>query len=435
MPTGKPGRMVWGGSSTGLGLDGADASGELGRPILATARSGSEEAEVDGMRRAIYLDHHATTPLDPEAFAAMRPFLEEEFGNPSSTGHEFGRAAARAVERARAQVARAVGAAPHEVIFTSGATESDNLAILGAARARRERGDQVITCATEHRAVLDACAQLTREGFRVDVLPVDRGGRLDLQRLADALGPRTVLVSLMHGNNEIGVLHDLAGAAALCRRAGALLHSDATQALARIPVDLESLGADLLSITAHKAYGPKGIGALVLRGGPARLRLEPLFHGGGQEAGVRPGTSNVAGIVGFGVACARALRTLDEDARRVRDLTRRLRSLLLAELPELIVHGDLEHRLPGNLNLRVPGIPAGVLLARLPELALSAGAACHSGSGHPSHVLAALGLDAESARGAVRFGLGRGTTEEEVERAAQAFLRAVREMRAGGSRA
>lgn len=387
------------------------------------------------MRRVIYLDHHATTPLDPEALAAMRPFLEEEFGNPSSTGHELGRVAARAVEHARAEVASAVGAAPHEVVFTSGATESDNLAILGAARARRGRGDHVITCATEHRAVLDACAQLAREGFRVDVLPVEHDGCLDLQRLADTLGPRTVLVSLMHGNNEIGVLHDLAGAAALCRRAGALLHSDATQALARIPLHFDSLGPDLLSITAHKAYGPKGIGALVVRGGPARLRLEPLFHGGGQEGGLRPGTLHVAGIAGFGAACARARRTLDADARRVRGLTERLRLRLLGALPELVVHGNLDRRLPGNLSLRVPGVPAGALLARVPELALSAGAACHSGSGHPSHVLAALGLDAASARCAIRFGLGRGTTEEEVDSAAQSFVRAVREVRAAEPRA
>ncbi|MBL8900038.1 MAG: cysteine desulfurase [Planctomycetes bacterium] len=387
------------------------------------------------MHRAIYLDHHATTPLAPEARAAMLPFLDEEYGNPSSTGHELGRRAARALEEAREVVASAVGARRGEVIFTSGATESDNLAILGAARALRGRGDHVVTCATEHRAVLDACAQLEREGFRVTVLPVESNGVLDLERLERAIDDHTVLVSLMHGNNEIGVLHDLAGAAERCHRRGALLHSDATQALGRLPLDLQALGVDLLSITAHKAYGPKGVGALVARGGFEALQLAPLFHGGGQEGRVRPGTQNTIGIAGFAAACALIPSRLAPDAARAQRQSREFLARLRAVAADLVVHGDLERRLPGNLNLRFPGLAARALMERLPELALSAGAACHSGSAHPSHVLAALGLDAEQARCAVRIGFGRTTTDDDVERAAASFERALRELRPRATRA
>jgi cysteine desulfurase len=381
------------------------------------------------MNPAIYLDHHATTPLAPEARAAMLPFLEAEYGNPSSAGHELGRRAARALEDAREAVAHAVGARRQDVVFTSGATESDNLAILGAARAQRARGDHVVTCATEHRAVLDACAQLAREGMRVTVLPVASNGVLDLARLEEALMPGTTLVSLMHGNNEIGVLHDLAAAAELCHRRGALLHSDATQALGRLPLDLQALGVDLLSITAHKAYGPKGVGALVARGGFDAVPLEPLFHGGGQERRLRPGTQNTIGIAGFAAACALIPARVAADAERAQRQARFLLAKLRALAPDLELHGDPVRRLPGNLNLRFPGLAARALMERLPELALSAGAACHSGSAHPSHVLEALGLDAEQARGAVRIGFGRTTTDADVETASACFARALRELR------
>jgi cysteine desulfurase len=375
--------------------------------------------------RPVYLDYQATTPVDPRVLDAMLPYFTERFGNPHSTSHALGREALDAVEAARDQVAAIIGAEAREIVFTSGATESNNVAIKGAARFLRGRRDKVITLATEHKCVLESARRLEHEGFEVVVLPVTGDGLADIDRLADAIDERTALVSVMAANNEIGVVQDLSEIGALCRRQGALFHTDAAQAVGKLPVDVEAMQIDLLSISGHKIYGPKGVGALYVRRRP-RVRLEPLFDGGGQERGLRSGTLPTPLCVGLGAACALARTEMAEEGARLAGLRDRLLHRLASGLPDLVVNGDRQRRLPGNLNIAFPGVDALALLEGLPDLALSTGSACTSAAVEPSYVLRALGLDDALATGAIRIGLGRFTTEAEIEFAADALIGAVR---------
>ncbi len=381
------------------------------------------------MAMPIYLDYNATTPVDPRVLAAMLPAFEVHFGNPASRTHPFGWAAARLVEKARESLARHLGGAPDEYIFTSGATEANNLAIKGVAWARAGRRCHLITCATEHKAVLDPCRRLAREeGAELTVLPVDRLGHLDLQRLEDALRPDTALVSVMLANNETGTLQALAEVVAVCRQRGVLVHTDATQAVGKIPVDVAALGLDLLSMSAHKFYGPKGIGALWRRRG---VGLAPLLDGGGHEQGMRSGTLAVPLIVGLQVALEICCADLDAERVRLAALRDRLRRLTLESLPGVEENGDPERRLPNTLNLTFRGVDGNALLANLPGLALSSGSACTSADPSPSHVLLAMGRSRRDAQASLRFSLGRPTTLAEVEAAAEMVAAALARLRRG----
>jgi len=379
--------------------------------------------------RPVYLDHHATTPCDPRVVEAMLPYLAEEFGNAASRTHAFGWRAERALESAREQVAGAIGADPREIVFTSGATESDNLAILGAVRAAGVRGAHVVSCRTEHNAVLDPCRALEKEGARVTLVGVNRDGHVDPAELAEALEPETVLISLMHANNEVGVVHDLAPLARLARERGILFHSDAAQSLGRIPVDVGALGVDLLSLTAHKVYGPKGIGALYVRREP-RVRLEPLVYGGGHERGMRSGTVPVALAVALGRALEIAMQERDAEAARQRELRDHMWRRLGAEIEDVTLNGDAERRLPGNLNVSFGGVEGEALILALDGIALSTGSACTSARPEPSHVLRALGVPKARALGSLRIGIGRGNTRAEIDLAADAIVAQAERLRA-----
>jgi cysteine desulfurase len=387
-----------------------------------------------------YFDHHATTPADPRVVEAMAPWWTERFGNPASATHRYGWEAEAAVEDARERIARAIGAAdPSEVVFTSGTTESDNLAIQGVARAGRRREGRIATTAIEHPAVLDTCRALGAEGFDVRVLPVDGDGLVEPAAVEAELDGGALLVSVGAANSEIGVLQPLEAIGALCQARGVLLHSDAAQAVGRIPIDVERLGVDLLAFCAHKLYGPKGVGALYVRrrkrspaGGTsgARLRLAPILHGGGHERGRRSGTLPVPLIVGFARAVELALADLDAEAKRLAGLRDHLWARLSAGLPGVRRNGHATRRLPGNLHVAFEGVEADALIAALREFALSAGSACASGSGEPSHVLRAIGLPDALARGALRVGLGRSNTLEQVDRLADRLIEEVGRLRA-----
>jgi cysteine desulfurase len=375
-----------------------------------------------------YFDYHATTPVDPRVLEAMLPFFHERFGNPSSRNHPFGWEAAKAVDEARSRVASAIGARHADVVFTSGATESNNLAIKGTAMARRDRGRHLVTVVTEHPSVLDSCAALEAEGFTVTRLAVAHDGLVPLDRFEEALAPDTVLVSVMMANNEIGVIQPIAAMAARCRARGIPLHSDASQAVGKIPVDVEALGVDLLSFTAHKFYGPKGVGALWVR----RRAVEPLpqMHGGGHERGLRSGTLNVPGIVGLGKACELCQQELEAEAARLGALRDRLLERLKAQVPDLHVNGSMTHRLPQNLNVSFPDIDSESLAVAMDDVAVSSGAACSTSKTEPSRVLTALGLDRELAFASLRFGLGRWTTGEDVDYVAAKTAAVVARLRA-----
>ena len=387
------------------------------------------------MKRPIYLDHHATTPTDPRVLQAMLPYFGEEFGNASSSTHAYGWRAEAAVEDARERLARAIGAREaREIVFTSGTTESDNLALCGVLRAALPERDHIVTSVIEHPAVLDTCRALAREGVRVTEVPVDAEGLIDPQRIAEAITPRTALVSVMAANSEIGVLEPLREIGAVCRERGVLFHTDAAQALGRIPLDVEQLGVDLLSMCAHKCYGPKGIGVLYLRSRSPRIAIAPLLHGGGHERGLRSGTLPVPLCVGFARAAELCLADLAPEAARQTALRERLLERLLAGCDEVRLNGHATRRLPGNLNVCFPGASADALLVALRDLALSTGSACASARGEPSHVLRAIGLSPSLARSALRFGLGRGTTEAEIDVAAERVcseVAAARSSRAG----
>jgi cysteine desulfurase len=377
----------------------------------------------------IYLDYQATTPVDDRVLAVMLPFFTEKFGNPHSRDHRHGWQAEEAVETARAQVARLIGATVKEIVFTSGATESNNLAVKGTARAAGADRRHVITCVTEHKCVLESCRRLEREGFEVTYLPVGRDGLLDLADLEAALSARTALVSIMAVNNEIGVLQPLAEIGKLCRQHGARFHTDAAQALGKIPVDVNAMNIDLLSISGHKVYGPKGIGALYLRRRP-RVPIEPLMDGGGQERGIRCGTVPAPLAVGLGAACAIAGEELAGEAERLTRLRDRFLARLRDAVPDVHIHGDMARRIPGNLNLSFPDVEGQDLMMRLTGLSVSTGSACSSATVGPSHVLSALGLDARLLHNALRIGLGRFTTEQEMDRAADMIAGAVQSQRA-----
>ena len=368
------------------------------------------EFRGERLQLPVYLDHHATTPLDPRVLDAMLPYFTERFGNPHSAQHAYGWAAEHAVERARTEVAALIDALQEEIVFTSGATEANNLAIRGVAGASDRR--HFVTCITEHPCVLETCRALRRDGFEVTELPVRPDGLIEPDRLSAALRPDTALASIMTANHEIGVVQPIAEIAKICRERGILLHTDAAQAAGRMPLDVTALGVDLMSLSAHKLYGPKGIGALYVRRG---LWLAPLLAGGGQERGLRPGTLPTPLCVGFGKACALAQEQLAAEAARMRALRDRLYEGLRAALPDIRLNGAAEPRLPNNLNFCLPGIDAEDLLAGLPELALSTGAACASATQEPSPVLRALGLADEYIQGSIRIGLGRTSTAAEIE--------------------
>jgi len=381
----------------------------------------------------IYLDHHATTPVDPRVVRAMEPYWSEDFGNPSSASHIYGWRAQAAVEEAREQLAAAIGASdPREIVFTSGTTESDNLAITGLARAGRGARDHLVTSAIEHPAVLDTCRALRAEGFTLTELPVDAGGLVDPEAVRAAITPRTAVVSIAAANSEIGTLQPLAEIAAVCRQAGVPFHSDAAQAVGKVPIDVGADGVDLLAFCAHKLYGPKGVGALYVRRGAPKLRLEPLLHGGGHERGLRSGTLPVPLCVGFARAVALCLEDLAAEAERLSGLRDRLLAGLRARLSGVTVNGDWDRRLPGNLNVGFEGVRADTLLSALPDVALSTGSACASARGEPSHVLRALGLEPARVRSSLRFGLGRGNDAEQID---AACARVAEEVVAARSRA
>ena len=385
------------------------------------------------MTSRIYLDHHATTPVDPAVVAAMLPYFGERFGNPASRSHVFGQEAHAAVEASRAAVAALVGAAPDEIVFTSGATESDNLALRGAMLAFAARGRHMVTTAIEHPAVLEPCRSLERDGFEVSRVGVSQDGLVDAGDIAAALRPETVLVSLMAANNEVGTLQPVAEVGAICAARGVVFHSDAVQAVGRMAVDVAAWNVDLLSLSAHKMYGPKGVGALYVRKGRRpRLRLKPLLEGGGQERGVRSGTLNVPGIVGFAEACRLAQAALaGGEEVRLRALRGRLLAGLRARLDGIDVNGALEPRLAGNLHVSFAGVEAETLILSLGgRIAVSSGAACAEASGKGSHVLRALSLPDERVYTALRFGLGRYNNEPEVDEVVEAVSNAVREARA-----
>jgi len=385
----------------------------------------------------VYLDHHATTPVDPRVVEAMAPFWTERFGNAASATHRYGWEAEAAVEAAREGIARAIGAAePGEIVFTSGTTESDNLAIAGLARARSGRGGRIVTTAIEHPAVLDTARALEAEGFEVHVIPVAADGLVDPAQVEAGLGEQPLLVSVGAANSEIGVLQPLEAIGERCRRRGVPFHSDAAQAVGKIPIDVDRLGVDLLSFCAHKLYGPKGIGALYVRrtrgaaGSGARLRLVPILHGGGHERGRRSGTVPVPLVVGFARAVELCLEEQAGEAKRQAQLRDHLWDRLHTGLAGVHRNGHPERRLPGNLSVAFEGVEADALIASLREFALSAGSACASGSGEPSHVLRAIGLPAALARGALRVGLGRSTTLAQIDRLADRLIEEVEGLRA-----
>jgi cysteine desulfurase len=381
------------------------------------------------MKLPIYMDYHATTPVDPRVVDAMLPYFSEHFGNAASRNHAFGWEAEEAVETARRQVADLIGANPKEIIFTSGATESNNLAIKGVAEMYREKGNHVITCVTEHKAVIDTCKKLEKQGGRVTYLPVQKDGRIDLDDLRAAITDKTILITIMTANNEIGVLQPIAEIGAIAKEKGILLHTDAVQAVGKVPFNVNDSKVDLVSMSGHKIYGPKGVGALYVRRRNPRVLLAEQISGGGHERGMRSGTLNVPGIVGLGKAAAIAQADMATESERLRMLRDRLNKKLHAGLDELYINGSMEHRLPHNLNVSFAYVEGESLLMGINDVAVSSGSACTSASLEPSYVLKALGAGDDLAHSSIRFGLGRWTTEEEVDYVVEKLTTVVRRLR------
>jgi len=380
--------------------------------------------------KSIYLDYQATTPMDPRVLDAMLPFFKETFGNAASRNHPFGWKAEEATEKAREQVAALIGASPKEIVFTSGATESDNLAIIGAARFYKEKGNHIITTNVEHKAVLDPCKALEAEGFDVTYLPVNKDGLVSAEQVAEAITDKTILISVIYANNEIGSINPLKEIGALCKEKGILFHSDATQGVGKLPFDVNEFGVDLVSFTGHKIYGPKGVGALYVRRKNPRVRLTPIIHGGGHERGFRSGTLNVPSIVGFGEACRIAKEEWEKDYAHAKAMYERMLSKFQGELDELYINGSLEQRMPYNLNISFAYVEGESLLMGInDEIAVSSGSACTSASLEPSYVLRALGVGEDLAHTSIRFGFGRFTTEEEVDYAADKIIGVVKRLR------
>jgi len=377
----------------------------------------------------IYLDNQATTAIDPSVFQAMESWFKDKFGNAASRNHAYGWEAEEAVEIAREAVAAIINALPKEIIFTSGATEANNLALQGAARFYQEQGQHIITIKTEHKAVLDVCGYLEKEGFEITCLPVGKDGILDVNKLADAIRPDTILVSVMHANNEIGVIQPIKEIGALCKSKEIIFHVDAAQSVGKIPVDVIEMNIDLLSISAHKFYGPKGVGALFIRRKNPRIQLKPIMFGGGHERGIRSGTLPVPNIVGLGKACEIATEVMINESRKIAALRDALLKGIRAENPNARINGSMKRWLAGNLNMRFPGINNEAVIAAVPEIAISSGAACTTSTMEPSHVLLALGLSKNEAYSSLRFGIGRFNTKEDIDIASESINRCMKKLR------
>jgi cysteine desulfurase len=377
----------------------------------------------------IYFDNQATTPVDPRVLEAMLPCFTEKFGNAASRNHEFGWRAEEAVENARAQIARLINAHPKEIVFTSGATESDNLAIKGAAEMHRAKGNHIVTQVTEHKAVLDSCKRLEKYGYEITYLPVDRDGLIDLDDLTKAITPKTILISIMYANNEIGVIQPIEQIGKIAKKHNVLFHVDAVQAVGKIPVDVQKEGIDLLSISAHKLYGPKGVGALYVRRKSPRVQIAPMIDGGGHERGMRSGTLNVPGIVGLGKACEICQKEMAAESARLGRLRDKLKDALESGLDNTGINGSLAHRLPNNLNISFANVEGESLLMGINDVAVSSGSACTSAAIEPSYVLRALGVSEDLAHSSIRFGLGRFNTEEEVDYVAGRVIETVKRLR------
>lgn len=381
------------------------------------------------MSKPIYFDNHATTPVDPRVLDAMLPYFTENFGNAASRNHAYGWTAEDAVEKGRKQIASLIGANSKEIVFTSGATESNNLAIKGVAEMYAEKGNHIVTAATEHKAVLDTCKHLEKKGLRITYLPLKGDGLIDLDMLRDAITDKTILISIMYANNEIGVIQPIREIGQIAKERGVLFHSDAVQACGKIPVNVIEDGIDLLSITGHKIYGPKGVGALYVRRKSPRVQLTAQMDGGGHERGMRSGTLNVPGIAGLGAACEIARQEMPAESVRLRGLRDRLRATLEKNLDEVYINGSMEHRLPNNLNMSFAYVEGESLLMGINDIAVSSGSACTSATLEPSYVLKALGLGDDLAHTSIRFGLGRFNTEAEVDYVAQKMIDVVNKLR------
>jgi cysteine desulfurase len=381
------------------------------------------------MKLPIYMDYHATTPMDPRVFEAMKPYFMETFGNAASRNHSFGWQAEEAVEKSRKQIADLIGSTTKEIVFTSGATESNNLALKGIAEMYAEKGNHIITAATEHKAILDTCKRLEKHGIRVTYLPVQANGLIDLDMLKDAITDKTILISIMYANNEIGVIQPMAEIGKIAKAKGVLVHSDATQAVGKVPVNVIKDNIDLMSMSGHKIYGPKGVGALYVRRKSPRVQITAQMDGGGHERGMRSGTLNVPGIVGLGEACAICNADMPAESKRMAFLRDKLRGKLESELDEVYINGTMEHRLPNNLNISFAYVEGESLLMGINDIAVSSGSACTSATLEPSYVLKALGAGDDLAHSSIRFGLGRFNTEEEVDYVAAKVIDVVKKLR------
>jgi cysteine desulfurase len=408
---------------------------QVGEAIMSTdvrtpqAEAQPQHSAPQGVKLPIYMDNHATTPMDPRVLEEMLPYFMEKFGNAASRNHSFGWTAEEGTETARERIAKLVGATTKEIIFTSGATESDNLAIKGVAEMYREKGNHIITAVTEHKAVLDTCKRLEKYGYRVTYLPVQKDGLIDLDDLKRSMDDKTILVTIMFANNEIGVLQPVAEIGKLCREHGVIFHTDATQAVGKVPVDVIKQNIDLASISAHKMYGPKGVGALYVRRKNPRVQISAIIDGGGHERGMRSGTLNVPGIVGLGKACALAMEDLPRESVRLAGLRDRLRDRITSRLDEVYLNGSIEHRLPGNLNISFAYVEGESLLMGINDIAVSSGSACTSATLEPSYVLKALGTGDDLAHSSIRFGIGRFNTEAEVDYVADRVAETVERLR------
>jgi cysteine desulfurase len=398
-------------------------------PAAKIAVNGSKIPLPKGVKLPIYMDNHATSPLDPRVLEAMMPYLTGVFGNAASRNHSFGWEAEAAVEKAREQVAKLIGATAKEIIFTSGATESNNLALKGIAEMYRERGNHIITQVTEHKAVLDTCKRLEKSGYRVTYLPVKADGLIDLEDLKRAFDEKTILVSIMFANNEIGVVQPVAEIGKLCRERGVLFHTDGVQAAGKIPIDVNAMSIDVLSLSGHKLYGPKGVGALYVRRRNPRVQISEQINGGGHERGMRSGTLNVPGIVGLGKACEIAREEMAAEGERLAKLRDKLKKKLESSLDYVHVNGSMEHRLPNNLNMSFVYVEGESLLMGINDVAVSSGSACTSATLEPSYVLKALGLGDDVAHSSIRFGLGRFNSEAEVDYVADKVIDIVQKLR------
>ena len=397
--------------------------------IPAVEQQNTQHAAPDGVKLPIYMDNHATTPMDPRVLEEMLPYFREKFGNAASRNHSFGWVAEEGVETARERVAKLIGAATKEIIFTSGGTESDNLAIKGVAEMYKEKGNHIITAVTEHKAVLDSCKRLEKNGYRVTYLPIQKDGLIDLEDLKHAMDDKTILVTIMAANNEIGVIQAIAEIGKLCHERGVIFHTDAAQAVGRMPIDVIKQNIDLASISGHKMYGPKGTGALYVRRKNPSVQISAIIDGGGHERAMRSGTLNVPGIVGLGKACAIATEEMPHESCRLAGLRNRLKDRIMNRLDGCYINGSMEHRLPGNLNVSFGHVEGESLLMGINDVAVSSGSACTSAMVEPSYVLKALGTGDDLAHSSIRFGIGRFNTDAEVDYVADRVVETVQRLR------